>query len=120
MSTYKFAIREMLFRYAEVEIEAESLQEAMAQLAEDVPSPDFYWSTATRDMMVLEVSVDDEEVLEDTRSREDGTLYDIWPKKLVEAGRVWEGSGEDGGEYLIEEMPRSVQELIDEEEDQAE
>lgn len=116
MPTYKFAIREMVLRSApEVEIEADTLQEAMAQLAEDVPSPDFYWSTATRDMMVLELVVDDKPtVLVDWSSG--GTM---WPMELVEDGRVWAGDGEDGGEYLMENMPLLVQGLIDEEEDKA-
>ena len=126
MPTYKISISELVHRRAlGVEIEAESLEDAMAQLAELVPSPDFYWRTAMRDMMVLELSVvdddDDEEViLEDTRTRENGTMFEMWPMHMVEDGRVWEGDGDDGGEYLMENMPRRVQDIIEKEDDQAE
>ena len=121
MATYKFEINELVHRAtAGLEIEAESLEEAMAELADSVQSPDFYWLVATRDMMVMELSVDDEVILEDTRTRENGTMFQIWPVHMVEDGRVWEGKGDDGGEYPMEELPRSVQDLIDEEDDQAE
>lgn len=126
MPTYKISVSELIHRCSQgVEIEADNLENAMAQLAELVPSPDFYWGAAMRDMMVLELSVvdddDDEEViLEDTRSRESGTVFAMWPVHMIEDGRLWEGDGEDGGEYLMERLPRRVQDLIEKEEDQAE
>ena len=124
MPTYKISISELVRRHRSgVEIEAETLEDAMAQLAELVPSPDFYWGGVQRDMMVLELSVvddDDEEViLEDTRTRENGTAFEMWPMHMVEDGRVWEGDDDDG-EYPMENMPRRVKDLIEEEEDQAE
>jgi len=114
MPTYKISISELVHRRAEdIEIEAASLKDAMAQLAGRVQSPDFDWDIAMRDMMVREVVVDDKPtVLEDWSS--DGTM---WPMVLVEDGRVWAGDGEDGGEYLMENMPLLVQALISEEED---
>lgn len=128
MPTYKVSISELVHRHTSgVEIEAESLEDAMAKLAERVTDPDFYWQTAVRDMMVLELSVVDEDdeddedvILEDTRTRANGTLFQMWPVHMIEEGRVWEGEGEDGGEYLIEKMPGAIQSLIDEEEDQDE
>lgn len=113
MPTYKIKVREVLHHHnADVEIEAESLKDAMAQLAELVPSPDFYWGARTRDMMVLELVVDDKPtVLTDWSS--DGTM---WPMELVKDGHVWAGDGEDGGEYLMENMPLLVKGLISEEE----
>lgn len=121
MPTYKIVISELVHRTGPgVEIEAESLEEAMAQLADLAPSPDFYWSAATRDMMVMELSVDNEVILEDTRTREDGTMFQMWPMPMVEDGRVWEGDGEDGGEYRMESLPSRVKELIEEEDDRAE
>ncbi|KRE90828.1 hypothetical protein ASG87_01445 [Frateuria sp. Soil773] len=119
MPTYKLEISELVHRSTEVlEIEADSLKDAMAELAEQVQSPGFYWSSATRDLMVMELSVDDEVILEDTRTRENGTLFQMWPLDMVEDGRVWEGDGDDGGEYLIEDLPRCVKDLIEAEEDQ--
>lgn len=128
MATYKFSISELVHRHAsDVEIEAESLKDAMAQLAEHVTSPDIYWGSVARDMMVLGLSVgegDAEEViLEDTRTRENGTLFEMWPKHMVEDGRVWEGSeggGDDVGEYLMENMPSRVKDRIEDEEGQVE
>lgn len=128
MPTYKIEISELVHRHSSgVEIEAETLEDAMAQLAELVPAPDFYWSSAQRSMMVLELSVVDDDqldtdivLLEDTRTRENGTMFEVWPEHMVEDGRVWEGDGEEGGEYLMERLPRRVQELIEEEGEQAE
>lgn len=119
MPTYKITVSELLHRITtDMEFEADSLEDAMAQLADLVPSPDFYWSATTRDMMVLELSADDEKILVDTRNREDGTTFQIWPTKMIEDGRVWEGTGEDGGEYLMENLPRSVQALLEAEEEE--
>lgn len=116
MPTYKISITEKLHRHAaDVEIEAENLEDAMAQLADQVQSPDFEWGQTMREMMVLELSVDDEPILGDTGG--DGTM---WPMALVEDGRVWEGDFLNDGEYMIEDMPRRVKDLIEEEEDQAE
>lgn len=121
MPTYKITLSELVHRHSsDVEIEAESLEDAMAQLAEQAPLPNFYWGAATRDMMVMELSVDDEVLLTDTRSRENGTLFQMWPIHMVEDGRVWEGDGDDGGEYLMDSLPSRIQDLIDEEEDQSE
>lgn len=121
MPTYKFEISELVHRHnAGVEIEAESLADAMAQLADEVMSPNYYWRVDMRDLMVVELTVDDETILEDTRSREDGNLDEIFPRALIKDGRVWEGDGEEGGEYLMENMPKRVQELIEDEEGQAE
>lgn len=126
MPTYKISISELVHRQtSDIELEAESLADAMAQLAEEVTSPDFYWRSSTRDMMVLELSVVDDDhvdkvILEDTRTRENGTMFEMWPMHMVVDGRVWEGDGDDGGEYLMENVPRRVQDLIEEEEDQAE
>jgi hypothetical protein len=122
MPTYKIEVSEQVHRindYFPVEIEAESLEDAMAQLAEEVTSPDFYWGGVQRVMMVLSVSVDDEEILADTRSSENGTLSQMWPEHMVEDGRVWEGQGDDA-EYRMESMPRRVQDLIEDEEGKAE
>lgn len=131
MPTYKVEISELVHRYnSGVEIEAESLEDAMAQLAEQVPSPDFYWSSDQRSMMVLELSVVDDDqldkdivLLEDSRTRENGTANQIWPMHMVKDGRVWEG--EEGGgydvvEYLMENIPSRLRDLIDKEEEQAE
>ena len=126
MPTYKISITELVHRQSSgVEIEAETLEEAMVQLAEDVVSPDFYWGATTRDMMVLELLVVDEDddekvILEDTRTRENGTLFEMWPMHMVEDGRVWEGDDDDGGGYLLENLPDCIQDLIDEEGEQAE
>lgn len=119
MPTYKIEISELVHRQtAGVEIEAESLEEAMAELADRVQSPGFYWGAATRDLMVMELSVDDEVILEDSRTRENGTLYQMWPEHMVHDGRVWEGHGDDGGEYLMENLPPCVKDLIEDEENQ--
>ena len=126
MPTYKISITELVHRQSSgVEIEAETLEEAMVQLAEDVVSPDFYWGATTRDMMVLELLVVDEDddekvILEDTRTRENGTMFEMWPMHMVEDGRVWEGDGDDRGGYLLENLPGCIQDLIDEEGEQAE
>jgi hypothetical protein len=121
MPTYKFEISELVHRStAGLEIEAESLEDAMAELADRVQSPDFNWPAATRDLMVMELSVDDEVILEDTRTRENGTMFQMWPTHMVTEGRVWEGDGDDGGEYLMENLPSCVEELIEAEDDQAE
>ena len=128
MPTYKFSISELVYRHSSgVEIEAASLKDAMAELAERVLSPDFHWGSLAHDMMVLELSVvddDDEEViLEDTRTRENGTLFMMWPEHMVEDGRVWEGEeggGYDVGGYPMDSLPSRVADLIEKEEDQAE
>jgi hypothetical protein len=121
MPTYKFEISELVHRQtADLEIEAESLEDAMAELAGLVQSPDFDWRAATRDLMLMELSVNDEVILEDTRTRESGTMFQMWPMHMVQDGRVWEGEGDDGGEYLIENLPHCVKDLIEEEDDQAE
>lgn len=130
MPTYKFHITELVHRQSSgVQIEAHSLEEAMAQLAEDVVSPDFYWRAVVRDLMVLELAVVDDQldvdkvILEDTRTRENGTMFQMWPMHMVEDGRVWEGGEKDGfevGEYLMEDMPRRLKDLIEDEEGEAE
>lgn len=125
MPTYKISISELVHRHtSDIEIEAESLEDLMAKLAEEVPSPDFYWGSSMRDMMVVELSVDgeggEEVILEDTRTRENGGDFQIWPQHMVKDRRVWEGFGDDGGVYEMENMPGSVQDLIEEDEDQAE
>jgi hypothetical protein len=120
MPTYKFAISEVLHRHtSDMELEADSLEDAMAKLAESVPSPNFYWSSVQREMMVVELSVDDETILKDTRSEENGNLWEFWPRSMVEEGRVWEGVDDDGDEYKMHSLPRRVRDLIDEEEEQS-
>jgi hypothetical protein len=121
MPKYKFEISELVHRQAAgLEIEAASLEDAMAQLADRVQTPDFNWPAATRDLMVMEISVDDEVILEDTRTRENGTLFQMWPLHMVQEGRVWEGDGDGGGDYSMENLPSCVEDLIEEEDDQAE
>jgi hypothetical protein len=98
-----------------VEIEADNLEDAMAQLAESVQSPNFDWCQTMREMMVLELSVDDERILDDANG--DGTM---WPTALEEDGRVWEGDFLNNGEYDMDAMPSRVQALIGDDEGQAE
>lgn len=114
MPTYKVSITEKLLRHApDVEIEAGSLKDAMAELADQVQSPDFAWGQTTREMMVLELEVDDKPTF-----LTDWSIHgSMWPNELVEDNRIWAGDGEDGGEYLMENMPSLVRALISEEED---
>lgn len=108
MPTFSFSVLERIYHVTGgIAIEADSLEDAMAILADEFSEGDSRWDRCLQEMAILSIAKDGEEILEDPGDQS------LWPDKVVAEGRVWEK--QEDGPYPTEEMPTAIQNLIDEE-----
>lgn len=111
MPTFTFSVLQRIYHQTGgVVIEANSLEDAMSQLASSFSDElDPMWEPIVQQMAILAVDKDGKEILQDPGNQ------GLWPEMLTSEGRIWEKNEEDGA-YSIEALPKSIQDLINDEE----
>ncbi|MCV2216076.1 hypothetical protein [Thauera sp. Sel9] len=108
MPHYSFSVLERIYHVTGgVGIEADSLEEAMAILADNFHKGDSRWDMCLQEMAILSITKDGDEILEDPGNQS------LWPDEVVAEGRVWDK--QEDGPYPLDELPPAIQTLIDEE-----
>lgn len=111
MPTFTFSVLQRIYHQTGgVAIEADSLEDAMSQLASTFSDElDPKWDLIVQEMAILAIDKDGKEILLDPGNQ------DLWPEMLKNEGRIWEKNEEDGA-YSIEALPKSIEDLIKDEE----